>query len=157
MAAKRRWVLMAYRIPREPSTPRIATWRTLRRLGAIQLADGLVALPLDAQTRERLDWLAEDIRESGGEATIWLAEPATAGQDQALAARMAEAVAADYALVMRDARAAAAAPRSDRRRTVARLRRELRRIRSRDYFPPPIAARAEAAVEGLGDTLEAAS
>src|SRR5262249_39018906 len=32
-----RWVLLAYRLPREPSTPRIAVWRRLRRLGALQL------------------------------------------------------------------------------------------------------------------------
>jgi hypothetical protein len=44
-----------------------------------------------------------------------------------------------------------------RRRTVARLRRELRRIGSRDYFPEPIAKRARVAVEELGDSLELAS
>src|SRR5258708_1839751 len=27
------WVFLAYRLPREPSTPRIAVWRKLRRLG----------------------------------------------------------------------------------------------------------------------------
>jgi hypothetical protein len=31
------WVLLAYRLPREPSTPRIALWRGLRRLGAAQI------------------------------------------------------------------------------------------------------------------------
>ena len=38
------WVLLSYRMPREPSTPRIAVWRRLRQLGAAQLGDGLVAL-----------------------------------------------------------------------------------------------------------------
>ena len=54
------WVLLAYRLPREPSTPRIALWRRLRRLGAAQLVDGLVALPHDARTREALEWLADE-------------------------------------------------------------------------------------------------
>ena len=40
------WVLLAYRIPREPSTPRISVWRKLRRLGAVQILDGLVGLPI---------------------------------------------------------------------------------------------------------------
>ena len=39
------WVLLSYRLPREPSTPRIAVWRKLRRLGVAQISDGLVALP----------------------------------------------------------------------------------------------------------------
>ncbi len=39
------WVLLSYRLPREPSTPRIAVWRKLKRLGVAQISDGLVALP----------------------------------------------------------------------------------------------------------------
>jgi hypothetical protein len=27
------WVLLSYRMPREPSTPRITIWRKLKRLG----------------------------------------------------------------------------------------------------------------------------
>jgi len=46
------WVLLAYRLPREPSTPRITLWRKLRRLGVVQVLDGLVALPADARTKE---------------------------------------------------------------------------------------------------------
>ena len=64
--------MLAYRLPREPSTPRIAVWRRLRRLGALQLVDGLVALPLDPHTREALEWVAEEVEQAGGEATVWL-------------------------------------------------------------------------------------
>lgn len=151
------WVLLAYRLPREPSTPRINLWRQLRRLGVGQIADGVVALPLDARTRERLEWLAEDVVENGGEATVWLAEPGSAAQERALAARMAATVAADYARILEAARARANEPEAVRRRTVARLRRELRRIGMRDYFPDAIAERARAAVEALGDSLAVAS
>jgi hypothetical protein len=155
--SKLRWVLLAYRLPREPSTPRIAIWRNLRRLGAVQIADGVVALPLDPRTRERLEWLAEEITDHGGEATIWLAEPATSTQDRALADQMTAAVTAEYGRLATAASAATGEPDGTRRRTLGRLRRELRRIRSRDYFRAPVAVRAQAAVEALGDSLEAAS
>ena len=69
------WVLLAYRLPREPSNPRVAVWRKLERLGVARLGDGLVALPADARTREQLDWLAEEILEASGVATVWLASP----------------------------------------------------------------------------------
>jgi len=46
------WVLLAYRVPRDPSTARIVIWRKVRRLGAIHVVDGLAALPADARTRE---------------------------------------------------------------------------------------------------------
>src|SRR5438309_2670487 len=94
------WVLLGYRMPREPSSPRIALWRKLKRLGAAQLLDGLVALPLDSRNREQLEWLADDVVEAGGEATIWIGSLASAGQERELAAAMAEAVASDYRQVI---------------------------------------------------------
>src|SRR5947209_11015496 len=90
------WVLLAYRLPRDPSTPRSALWRKLRQLGVAQVLDGLAALPLDARNREQLEWLAEEVAEVGGEATIWVGELASAAQERDLARGMAEAVAADY-------------------------------------------------------------
>src|SRR5512132_1259118 len=122
MASPGEWVLLAYRLPREPSTPRIALWRRLKRLGAVQLLDGLVALPADAKTREQLEWAADEVVEAGGDASIWTARPGTGAEERALAARMAHAVAADYRAVVDAAEAAEA--RSDpaaRRRTLRRL------------------------------------
>lgn len=157
MDRRTRWVLLAYRLPREPSTPRISVWRALRRLGAVQVTDGVVGLPLDARTREQLEWLADDVIDHGGEATIWLAETGTVAQDRMLARQMADLVVADYARLIAAATGAAATAPADRGRTLARLRRELRRIGLRDYFPDPIAQRARAAVEGLAKSIEAAS
>lgn len=65
----RRWLLLAYRLPREPSTPRIAVWRKLDQLGAVRLGDGLVWVPADARTSEQIGWIAEDARQAGGTAS----------------------------------------------------------------------------------------
>jgi len=155
VAAKRTaWVLLAYKLPRDPSTPRSALWRKLRRLGAARVLDGLAALPLDARNREQLEWLADEVVEAGGEATIWVGELASARQEREFAARMAEAVADDYAAVIADAAAAQAEAAGRPRRTLGRLRRELRRIKARDYFPPPEREQAERAVEELAALVE---
>ena len=87
------WVLLAYRLPREPSSPRIALWRKLKRLGAAQLLDGLVALPLDSRNREQLEWLADDVVEAGGEATIWIGALASVGQEREQAQQAVERLA----------------------------------------------------------------
>ena len=147
-------MLLAYRLPREPSSPRIALWRKLKRLGAAQVLDGLVALPLDSRNREQFEWLAEEVVDAGGEATVWLGEVASAAQARALAAAMAERTAADYRGVIAEAEAAAGAEPGQRKRTLARLRRELRRIRTRDYFPPPDRDAAQRAVESLAALVE---
>lgn len=143
------WVLLSYRLPREPSTPRITVWRKLKRLGVAQLGDGLVALPADARTREQLEWIAEEVCELGGTAGVWLAQPGTARQERELAAGMAAARTAEYDAVLTEARDAASAGESERARMMRRLRAQLRRIGRRDYFPPPARDTARAAVADL--------
>ena len=147
-------MLLAYRLPREPSTPRSALWRKLRRLGAAQVLDGLAALPLDARNREQLEWLADEVLEAGGEATIWVGELGSAAQERELAAAMTEAVAAEYRALIEEASATRDQAPGRRRRTLARLRRELRRIRARDYFPPPERELAQRALEELVALVE---
>ena len=155
MPGRLEWVLLSYRIPREPSTPRISVWRKLRRLGAAQLGDGLVALPNDARTKEQLEWIADEVLEAGGEATLWIARAGSVGQERGLATAMAESVAEEYRAVIGAAGAARGESESARRRVAARLRRELHRIAQRDHFPPPDRDKAHRAVERLASGVEA--
>src|SRR4051794_26046424 len=152
-----RWALLAYRLPREPSAPRLAIWRRLKRLGAAQLGDGLAALPLDSRNREQLEWLADEVIEADGQASIWIAEPATAVQERDLAAELQGQIASQYRAVAAEARKAAADGSRRHRRTLSRLRRELGRIRRRDYFPPPERDEAKRAIEALAQRLEEAA
>jgi Protein ChrB, N-terminal len=129
-----RWVFLAYRLPREPSTPRISVWRKLRRLGAAQLLDGLVALPADARTKEQFEWVADEIVDAGGEASLWLAEAADRAVEQELTEQIRSRAAEEYRTVMAELEDLGddVSPR-----TLGRLRRELQRIGHRDFFPPP--------------------
>jgi hypothetical protein len=143
------WVLLAYRLPRVPSTPRSAVWRKLKRLGVAQLGDGLVALPADPRTREQLEWIAEEVTDHGGEATLWLGRPLDASAASGVVGRMTAAVAADYDAVAAQAAAVRTADAAARRRAAARMRRELHRIQARDFFACPQREAARRAVETL--------
>jgi hypothetical protein len=149
-----RWVLLSYRLPREPSTPRITVWRKLERLGVARLGDGLVALPADARTREQFDWLAEEVVAAGGTAMVWLGAPAGADAERTIAESMRAARAAEYDDVI--ARARSVAGHADEAlRLSRRLRGELHRIGRRDFFPPPQRDRAIAAVAALAEAAGA--
>lgn len=153
MASRVQWLFLIYRLPREPSTPRIALWRKLRRLGAVQLVDGVVALPADPRNREHLEWLADEVLEADGEASLWVAESDSADQERLLVGRMAAAAAEEYRQVA--AEAAGALSQQGAVRTLNRLRRDLYRIRQRDYFPPPEREVATAAVDRLAEEITA--
>lgn len=146
------WVLLAYRLPREPSTPRSTVWRKLKRLGVLQVADGVVALPADARTREALEWIAEEVLDHDGEATVWIGRPADSAGRAALVARIVAAVDSEYDQLIAEVQALPPGMGDGAlRRTVARLRRELHRIEGRDFFP---SGRREAARRSL-DALAA--
>ena len=146
------WVLLAYRLPRVPSTPRSAVWRKLKRLGVAQLGDGLVALPADPRTREQLEWIAEEVTDHGGEATLWLGRPLDTRAISVVVGRMTAAVADEYDAVAAEAAAMGTADAAARRRAVARLRRELHRIQGRDFFTCPQREAARRAIEHLAAT-----
>jgi hypothetical protein len=146
------WVLLAYRLPREPSTPRITLWRKLRRLGAVQLVDGLVALPADPKTVEAFDWLADEIVDANGDAWTWRGRPGSKAQEQALRDRMASAIADEYRALVVEAKEARSEPT---RRTVERLRRELHKVESRDHVAPKQGEQARRAIELLLKAVEA--
>lgn len=150
MSERIEWALLSYRIPREPSTPRIAVWRRLKRLGVAQLGDGLVALPLDARTREHLEWVADAVRDAGGDATIWLARTASAAGQRELVQGLADARTTEYRAVIDEAQRLVG--QTIDARTVQRLRRQVRRISRRDYFPPQERHEAKAAVDALAAT-----
>lgn len=147
------WVLLAYRLPREPSTPRITLWRKLRRLGALQLVDGLVALPADPKTIEAFDWLADEVIEAGGEAWTWRGQPGSKAQQRALRERMAQAIAAEYEELLTEANTAQSEPTG---RTLERLRRELRKIEARDHDAPKQRDEARRAIDQLAREVAAA-
>lgn len=127
------WVLLSYRIPREPSTPRIAIWRKLKELGVAQVGDGFVALPREPRTKERLEWIAAQTIEVGGEAIVWVASPASRRTTQDLAAGMSEARALEYQALLDETKVAGEISA----RTVQRWRRQFRKIERRDYFGAP--------------------
>ena len=81
--------------------------------------------------------------DSGGGGLAYKANSRPAGMSQA-----------EYRALIDDATAARAERPGPRRRTLGRLRRELRRIRARDHFPPAERELAQQAVEELAALVE---
>src|SRR5690349_17969337 len=90
------WLLLIYRIPREPTAGRVFVWRKLKQLGAIALQDAAWVLPATARTQEQLQWLASEITELGGDALLWEAEQIYATHSDALREQFEQQVDTEY-------------------------------------------------------------
>src|SRR5256885_13053202 len=66
-AEARTWLLLAYKVPREPTASRVYVWRKLKKLGAVALQDAVWVLPHTPQTLEQFRWLAAEIVEMRSE------------------------------------------------------------------------------------------
>jgi hypothetical protein len=148
---EQRWLILIYRLPREPSRPRVAAWRKLKALGALYLQDGVVALPEDAVTREQLEWLQLQIQEANGEATLWEAQPNTSAENKELVAAFRssreEAYKAIIAGAKRLQRKAELGGSKALPEELGKLEREFRAERRRDYFRSPLRKEADAALK----------
>jgi hypothetical protein len=139
------WVLLTYTLPREPSAPRVALWRKLKKLGAVLAHDAVWTLPATVATREQVRWLAQEIREADGEAQVWVARGELPEQDAQLVAQFVERAERGYQEIVRAL--------NDPSRSPVELARLFRQVRAIDYFHAPSGELARARLEGT-DGLE---
>jgi hypothetical protein len=135
----RSWVFLLYNLPPEPSAPRVHVWRKLKRLGAILLHDAVWVLPATLSTTEQLQWLAQEILESDGSATVWEARASLAGQDDALQRQFVAQADTAY----HEIQAELERPGAD----VAVLSRRYRQVQAQDYFPSGLGNQVRHALE----------
>jgi hypothetical protein len=126
------WLVLVYKIPREPTAGRVYVWRKLKRLGALLLHDAVWLLPDTPWTREQFQWLAVEIRELGGEALVWESRMVFPGQDDALVQQFLAEVERDYQAILTAVHHADA--------DLAALARQYQQIQVRDYLQSPLGA-----------------
>jgi hypothetical protein len=148
-----RWLTLLLSLPATPSRHRVAAWRKLRRLGAVNLRGAAWLLPETAETAERFQWLGQEVQGGRGEATLLRVDGIEMMTEAQLVELFHQARAADYQAVMQGCRDLLA--QVDRHRSgrtsveplqtkLAELRRELDRIAGIDYLESPLGPKARA-------------
>jgi hypothetical protein len=120
------WVLLVYKIPREPTSSRAAVWRKLKRLGALLLHDAVWVLPATPWTREQFQWLTVEIGELGGEAYLWESHLFLNGQAEALVQQFQARVDAAYQEILGEVEQEDA--------DLVALSRRYQQVRAQEYF-----------------------
>ncbi len=141
-----RWVVFSYSLPsKAQSSPSVALWRRLRRLGAISPTGGIHVLPAREECLEAFQWLAEEVQHAKGEALVMRVEQFDGLSDAALMERFRQARAEDYTALeaqtaeLEERLGAELKPeeRSRLREMLERLRRRHSEVARIDFFDAP--------------------
>jgi hypothetical protein len=125
-ATSRTWLLLAYKMPRDPTAGRVAVWRKLKQLGAVALQDAVWVLPATPQTREQFQWLAAEVEELAGEATLWESRLLAEAMERRVIAQFTEPVESAYCDILRELK--------KKRPDFRLLSKQYQQIQARDYF-----------------------
>ncbi len=96
----KKWLILVYKIPREPTAGRVFVWRKLKQLGAIALQDAVWVLPKTTRTSEQFQWLAAEITELKGECLLWDADQVYATDSMSLEKQFTEPLVEEYRAIL---------------------------------------------------------
>jgi hypothetical protein len=82
--SSRRWLLFVHQLPPTPSNVRVHAWRRLQHLGALPIKQSVYVLPDTPAAREDFEWLKTEIKDKGGDASIFAADSVDQWSDDAL-------------------------------------------------------------------------
>ncbi len=135
------WLLLLFSLPTNRNTERVAVWRRLKKMGAVQIKTSTYLLPDEPAQYEQFQWLAQQIRDYGGDSTLVRAQEIEGLSKEKVIAMFNEARAKGYGelrkslqgFITRRKKMDAEGGASE----LQRLMRQFREIRAVDFFDSP--------------------
>jgi hypothetical protein len=134
------WLFLLFNLPARYSSERVKLWRRLKKFGAVQLKTSTYLLPDEPIHYERFQWLAKEIVDTGGEATLARVKDIEGMPDAAIIALFNDARNREYAEVtgplnlLIKARQKRKESRANFDAQLRKLRQRFQEIRDIDYF-----------------------
>ena len=132
------WLLLLFSLPTNRNTERVAVWRRLKKMGAVQIKTSTYLLPDEPAQYEQFQWLAKQIRDSDGDSTLVRAQEIEGLTREKVIAMFNDARTKDYAALRKSLQGFIARRKKlDAEEAAAeleRLTRQFREIRDVDFF-----------------------
>ena len=132
------WLLLLFSLPANRNTERVAVWRRLKKMGAVQIKTSTYLLPDAPPQYEQFQWLAQQIRDYGGDSTLVRAQEIEGLTKEKVIMIFNDARAEDYADLRKTLQSfIARRKKMDAEETVSeleRLTRQFREVRAVDFF-----------------------
>ncbi len=153
------WLLLIHQVPGSPPYLRVKMWRRLQKIGAVAVKSIVYALPRSDQALEDFHWVAREILEGGGDASVCEATFIEGITNEELIRLFRAARESDYRELIGEidvinddlttAKKHGEAGTSGVAVRVSRLRQRLTDIQGIDFFPTPAGRQAETLVSEL--------
>jgi hypothetical protein len=153
------WLLLIHQVPNSPAYLRVKMWRRLQKIGAVAVKNAVYVLPRTDQSSEDFHWVAREILEAGGDASVCEATFIEGITTNELIELFGAARDSDYRELMEDikdlreelrtAEKADEAWASGMVGRVSRLRQRLTEIQTIDFFSAPGGKQAETLVSEM--------
>jgi hypothetical protein len=153
------WLLLIHQVPNSPAYLRVKMWRRLQKIGAVAVKNAVYVLPRTDQSSEDFHWVAREILEAGGDASVCEATFIEGITTNELIELFRAARDSDYRELMeeikelreelRTAEKAGEAWASGMVGRVSRLRQRLTEIQTIDFFSAPGGKLAETLVSEM--------
>jgi hypothetical protein len=141
------WLLLLLRLPATHKAERVAIWRKLKKSGAIQIQTSTYILPDEPARYESFQWLTQEVRAAGGDATLIRAREIEGLPNEKLIELFNSARAKEYAILSELLRAFSHRRKKGRSTIFAakldRVRKQFREIGQTDFFNCPRAQDVE--------------
>ena len=95
------WLLLLFSLPTNRNTGRVAVWRRLKKMGAVQIKTSTYLLPDKPPQDEQFQWLAKQIRDYGGDSTLVRAQEIEGLTKEKVVAMFNDVLAKDYGQLRR--------------------------------------------------------
>jgi hypothetical protein len=128
------WLLLLFSLPAGKKTERVSVWRRLKKSGAIQLTTSTYVLPDRPSLYELFQWLAKQIRDYGGDATLIRAQEIEGLSNEKLIQMFNSARDAEYGELGIALRGRKKSQSGD---ALEKLKKQFRSIREVDFFDAP--------------------
>src|SRR5882724_4073436 len=165
-AAEARWLVLIHQIPPKPDYFRVKVGRRLQRLGAVAIKNSVYVLPRSADSLEDFQWLAREIAQEDGDASICEARFVTGLSDEQIHDLFHQARKADYTQLAEETRRVGRttpassdldeALRGQAEIDLARLKRRFTEVSAIDFFNAPGREAAAGLIAGLESKLRPA-
>ena len=143
--------MLLYGLPASRNTARVGLWRKLKKFGAVPLKTSAYLLPDQPANYERFQWLAKQVQDEGGDATLIRAAEIEGLTHSQIIQLFNNARAKEYKTLMGPLRAVVEESKKSKRKEMGgdleKLHRQFNEIKEIDYFNSPIAQDAQMLLE----------